>query len=483
MRSVEEMDPISVALAPPQNESPEVRQTRILMERAAKAASDEIDAQLNRERQQAKRLPKAVKILLLGQSESGKSTTLKNFQLMCEPKAFTSERASWRAIIQLNVIRSVRIILDALMAVSATRDFAPTPRSSYSSYASRDSLRPDSELLALRIRLLSVLELEDVLKRRLATPEPECELPPSSVAQISTISTMFRRRTNKEVAVNSSVEWKSAFMRDGVGRQSLDTENGVDWEREDDPGPMLHARCEDMQKLWGHSTVRAILERQGIRLQESPGFFLDELEVVTSLRYAPTDDHILRARLKTLGVSEHRMHLTDPNGAITRELRFFDVGGQRSMRAKWVPYFDDMDAIIFLAPISAFDQTLAEDPSVNRLADSAEIWRSITSNKILEKTNMIIFLNKVDILEVKLASGIRFADHFPNYGRRPNDYDSVSRYIRKHFQAILKQSSPSPRMFYCHLTNVIDTKSTAFVLAGIQDMLMRFHLKESQLIL
>jgi guanine nucleotide-binding protein subunit alpha len=66
MRSVEETDPISVALAPPQNESPEDRQTRILMERAAKAASDEIDAQLNKERQQAKRLPKAVKILLLG---------------------------------------------------------------------------------------------------------------------------------------------------------------------------------------------------------------------------------------------------------------------------------------------------------------------------------------------------------------------------------------------------------------------------------
>lgn len=224
------------------------------------------------------------------------------------------------------------------MAVSATRDLAPTPRSSYSSYASRDSLRPDSELLALRMRLHSVLELEDVLKRRLAT-EPECELPPSSVAPIPTISTMFRRRTNKEIAVNSSVEWKSAFMRDGVDRQSLDTENGIDWEGEDDPGPMLHARCEDMQRLWGHTTVRAILEWQGIRLQESPGLcvdstsnllhvtefsflsFLDELEVVTSLRYVPTDgehsphsirastpfvlpvDHILRARLKTLVIA------------------------------------------------------------------------------------------------------------------------------------------------------------------------------------
>jgi guanine nucleotide-binding protein alpha-1 subunit len=35
--------------------------------------------------------------------------------------------------------------------------------------------------------------------------------------------------------------------------------------------------------------------------------------------------------------------------------------------AAWAPYFDDMDAIIFLAPLSCFDQVLTEDPTVNRL--------------------------------------------------------------------------------------------------------------------
>ncbi|KAJ7224737.1 guanine nucleotide binding protein, alpha subunit [Mycena haematopus] len=474
VRSSDETDPISLALAPPENESLEERQTRIAMERAAKLASDEIDAQLNKERQQAKRLPKPVKILLL------------DFQLMCEPKAFHSERASWRAIIQLNVIRSLRIILDALLVHSSSRGLPPSPRSSYSSYSScNSSLRPDSDLLALRTRLLAVLEIEDALKRRLATPDDVDSLHelPSPTSPSPTKSTMFHRRTNKEVVVNSSVAWKHVFMRDGLGRDSIDTQNVVDWDAEDDPGPVLHAQSADMQRLWEHPTVRAILDRQGIRLQESAGFFLDELEVVTSLRYVPTDDHILRARLKTLGVSEHRMHLTDPSGGITREFRFFDVGGQRSLRARWVPYFTDMDAIIFLAPISAFDQVLAEDPRVNRLGDSVDLWTSITSNKLLQKTNIIIFLNKVDLLQAKLVSGIRFADYFPTYGLRPNDYDSVSRYLRKQFNAILKQESPTPRLFYCHLTNAIDAKATAYVLAGVKDMLMRFHLKESRLIL
>ncbi|TFK77575.1 hypothetical protein K466DRAFT_608015, partial [Polyporus arcularius HHB13444] len=53
------------------------------------------------------RRKKAIKILLLGQAESGKSTTLKNFQLAFSPQHFHKERAAWKTIIQLNLIRSV----------------------------------------------------------------------------------------------------------------------------------------------------------------------------------------------------------------------------------------------------------------------------------------------------------------------------------------------------------------------------------------
>ncbi|KAJ7082579.1 guanine nucleotide binding protein, alpha subunit [Mycena epipterygia] len=489
MFSGEDPDPIAAALAPPPNESSEERQMRILRERAEKKVSDDIDEELLKERQQVKRQPKPVKILLLGQSESGKSTTLKNFQLMCEPKAFRAERASWRAIIQLNVIRSFRIILDAVSRASSSLDLPPSPHSSYSSH---ESLRPDVDLLALRARLLPLLNIEDVLVHRLGSSDTANSVyPPQPVHNPL-------RRMGKEVAVNAALAWKNAFLS---GRESFDSAHAVDWDDPDDPGSALHARADDMQRLWSHPTVRAILQQQGIRLQESPGFFLDSLDIVTAPRYVPTDDHILRARLKTLGVSQHRMRLNDQQGGQSREFHIFDVGGQRSMRPKWVPYVEDnMDAIIFLAPISAFDQVLSEEPTINRLSDSIELWTAIISNKLLQKTNIILFLNKVDILQAKLASGIRLSDYLPAYGRRPNDYDSASRYLRKKFHAILKQSSPAPRVFYCHLTNVIvspvaaclmsaacsfrqDMKSTTYVLAGIKDMLMRFHLKDSYLIL
>lgn len=105
--------------------------------------------------------------------------------------------------------------------------------------------------------------------------------------------------------------------------------------------------------------------------------------------YEPSDDDIVRARLRTLGVEEHRF--TMESGAYPgSEWYIYDVGGSRSMvspslrrlffwhdiqtldlfsvmqRPHWIPYFDDVQAIIFLAPL-AFNLMLEEDPKVNRL--------------------------------------------------------------------------------------------------------------------
>ena len=70
-------DPFDLLLRPPQDESPAQREERILAEQQAKRVSDAIDEQLRMERADLKKNQPDVKILLLGQSESGKSTTLK----------------------------------------------------------------------------------------------------------------------------------------------------------------------------------------------------------------------------------------------------------------------------------------------------------------------------------------------------------------------------------------------------------------------
>lgn len=85
-----------------------------------------------------------------------------------------------------------------------------------------------------------------------------------------------------------------------------------------------------------------------------------------------------------------------------------------------------VDAIIFLAPISGFDQVLAEDRSVNRLEDSVLLWKDVCSNKLLANVDLVLFLNKCDILEAKLKAGVRLAKYVRSYGVRPNDLDTAS---------------------------------------------------------
>ena len=71
-------DPLAVALLPPPDETPFEMEQRLLAEHQAKKISDGIDEMLRQESHKKKKANASeVKVLLLGQSESGKSTTLK----------------------------------------------------------------------------------------------------------------------------------------------------------------------------------------------------------------------------------------------------------------------------------------------------------------------------------------------------------------------------------------------------------------------
>ncbi|EAU82928.2 hypothetical protein CC1G_12358 [Coprinopsis cinerea okayama7 len=377
--SLDLSDPLSRAVAPPPNETTEEREARMLEEKRAKSISDAIDEEIEAQRVAVKKGPKPIKILLLGQSES-------DFQLMFEPKAFQLEKASWRAVIQLNLVRSFHVIIDALTrAQQLGADFQE----------GQETIIIPTDLLKTKLRLTPLLAIEDILIRRL-TPVGSGEI---EATQLSSGKTYTERTKHyiKEVAVNSANQWKDTFnrlVRVEAQRHSFESVDGIDWDDPNDPGRVLHECAEDMIKLWADPITQKVLQIQGIRMQDAAGFFLDQIERITAPRYIPTVDDILRARLKTL--------------------------------AAWVPFFDDMDTIIFLAPISGFDQNLAEDPRMNRLADSVSLWSELTRNQLLKETNLILFLNKVDIFKAKLEAGIKFGDHVVSYGDRPNTFEHTT---------------------------------------------------------
>lgn len=157
-------------------------------------------------------------------------------------KAFKAERASWRAVIQLNVVRSIRLILEAMMDYQNAQNPLPIPLSmsplsrapsasatSRVHHASPTQLRLTPDHLKLRLRLLPLLQIEEVLIRKL-TPAGSLEYEATHLAQITNIPNAARHK-EKELAVNSQFAWKGLFGKSmtGPSRMSFDDGDGIDW--------------------------------------------------------------------------------------------------------------------------------------------------------------------------------------------------------------------------------------------------------------
>jgi hypothetical protein len=174
-------------------------------------------------------------------------------------QAFRSERASWRAVIHLNVVRSIHLILDAI--TRAQNNVNPT--------ASRDSLKAPStvnpDLLKLKLRLAPLLQAERILIGHL-TPAGSGE---------SEATRLLGSKGLKELAVNSTTQWKGAFTRLITGEKnndaSGDDEQAFDPTNPNDPGTILNSCAEDMISLWSNPAVHELLAKQSIRLKDLAG--------------------------------------------------------------------------------------------------------------------------------------------------------------------------------------------------------------------
>ncbi|KAJ7596460.1 guanine nucleotide binding protein, alpha subunit [Mycena floridula] len=420
---------------------------------------------------------KLIKVMLLGQSEAGKSALLKNIQRTHASQEWCRERAAWRSVIFLNLVRNVS---DILRELSKETDLA----SAQSGTDELDLHQPGSPSMSdkkyrlLQLRLAPLRGIQTELEQQLgpAITEPR-------FTEVTTATPFVDRPALQEFSINSTNGWRSALekFRNARLTQAAPGCLRAVRSRDDERAEVLATYREDMKLLWEDPFVREMLSKRKIPIDDSASFFLPDVERIAVRDYQPTDDDIIRARLRTLGAQEHRF-IFEQGRTAGYEWRFYDVGGTRSSRAAWYPYFDDLDAIIFLAPISCFDEKLAEDRRINRLEDSYLLWKSLCSSKILAKTQIVLMLNKCDLLFAKLQRGIRIRDHVPSFGERNNNLATVTRYFQQHFKEIAKQFSPVQRTFYAHLTSVIDQTSTTVAFGAVEESVLRNHLRRTELV-
>jgi guanine nucleotide-binding protein subunit alpha len=136
--------------------------------------------------------------------------------------------------------------------------------------------------------------------------------------------------------------------------------------------------------------------------------YFEAIDRISAPKYLPTDQDVLRSRVKTTGIIETTFHIEE------LIYRMFDVGGQRSERKKWIHCFENVTAIVFMVAISEYDQVLVEDESVNRMQEALTLFDSICNSRWFVKTSIILFLNKIDLFKEKLSKS-PMGKYFPDY--------------------------------------------------------------------
>lgn len=225
--------------------------------------------------------------------------------------------------------------------------------------------------------------------------------------------------------------------------------------------------------LWRDPGVQdAVRRAREFQLNDSATYYFNSIERMAHPGYMPSDQDILRSRVKTTGITETMFRV----GELT--YRLFDVGGQRSERKKWIHCFENVTALVFLVALSEYDQMLYEDESVNRMQEALTLFDSICNSRWFVKTSIILFLNKIDLFQEKLARS-PLHDYFPDFNGGDN-YDAACDFLLHRFVS-LNQSAAS-KQIYAHYTCATDTQQIKFVLSAIQDILLQLHLRECGLL-
>uniref|UniRef100_A0A8C7VCV6 Guanine nucleotide-binding protein G(s) subunit alpha n=1 Tax=Oncorhynchus mykiss TaxID=8022 RepID=A0A8C7VCV6_ONCMY len=247
---------------------------------------------------------------------------------------------------------------------------------------------------------------------------------------------------------------------------------------------------EHAKTLWQDEGVKACFERSNeYQLIDCAQYFLEKIEIVKQSDYSPTDQDLLRCRVLTSGIFETRFQVDKVN------FHMFDVGGQRDERRKWIQCFNDVTAIIFVVASSSYNMVIREDNQTNRLQEALNLFKNIWNNRWLRTISVILFLNKQDLLAVKVLVGkSKIEEYFPEFGRyttpddatpEPGEDPRVTRakyFIRDEFLRISTASGDGRHYCYPHFTCAVDTENIRRVFNDCRDIIQRMHLRQYELL-
>jgi hypothetical protein len=221
--------------------------------------------------------------------------------------------------------------------------------------------------------------------------------------------------------------------------------------------------------------------RANFQLTDSTDYFLNQLDLVGNPDYLPTEQDVLRSRVRTTGIVENNFTIEG------NKFKMFDVGGQRNERKKWIHCFENVTAVLFVAAISEYDQVLFEDEDTNRIQEALNLFEEICNSRWFQRTSMILFLNKRDLFEKKIdPKNPNYKDlreFFPEFDPDSMGEGSIvlkaTEFLEDQF---LIRKHNDEKTVYAHTTCATDTTNVAAVFNAVKDIIIRNSLADAGLV-
>jgi GTPase SAR1 family protein len=187
---------------------------------------------------------------------------------------------------------------------------------------------------------------------------------------------------------------------------------------------------ESLVTLWGEQTIQEAFEHKDETvIPDNMGYFFEKLETLTADDYLPSDDDILRARIRSIGIANVTFNL---EGAL---IRIYDVGGQRNERAKWAQVMNETSGVIFCVSFADFDKPMFESlPEIEpRIYDAFKVYEDVVHKDKFVDAPFFLLCNKFDAFTAKVRNTDCFAKIFPEFQGDPHNEDECGKFLAQKF--------------------------------------------------
>jgi len=221
-----------------------------------------------------------------------------------------------------------------------------------------------------------------------------------------------------------------------------DIESDVEIINECDPNnpeELTEEVADAISRVWADPIMKQIYKQaNSIGIGDNADHFLNEVKRIAAADYVPTDQDILKARIRTVGVNNLFVEV----GSAKKKTILVDVGGQRNERSKWSNCFKNVTYVMFVVSLSDFDQKMFEDGSKSRTEDSIELFKNIASTPEFANVPFFLILNKFDIFKKKIKEDSKaFLSAYPGFTGDVNNEDQCIEHIKQTFISKLPDRS------------------------------------------